>query len=192
MKKWWLVGLMMLTPFYVYSAENTTNALAGRVEQSRMVVKAFMGELKHELKSALKAGGPVAGIEVCRQLAPAIAEAQSRKMGWTVARTSLKPRNPENRPDDWEAKVLKDFEVRQAAGEDPKKMEFYAQTQYQGKTVFRYMKAIPTAEKPCLACHGEKIKPAIASKLDESYPHDKARGYRAGDIRGAFSIIQPM
>ena len=192
MKKWMLAGLMMLTPYYVSAAENAGDGVAERAQQSRAVVKAFMGELKHELKSALKAGGPVTGIEVCNKVAPAIAEAQSRKTGWTVGRTSLRPRNSNNAPDAWEAKVLKDFETRKAAGEDPKKMEFYELTQVQGKEVFRYMKAIPTAAKPCLACHGEHIKPGIASKLDEHYPNDKARGYRAGDIRGAFSIIQPL
>ncbi len=192
MKKWILLGLMLLSPYYASAVENAGNTVTERVQQSRTVVKVFVGELKHELKSALKAGGPIAGIEVCSKLAPAIAEAQSRKMGWVVGRTSLKPRNPENSPDAWETKVLKDFEVRKAAGEDPKKMEFYAETQLQGKAVFRYMKAIPTAAKPCLACHGENIKSGIASKLDENYPNDKARGYRAGDIRGAFSIIQPM
>jgi hypothetical protein len=56
----------------------------------------------------------------------------------------------------------------------------------------RYMKAIPTAAKPCLACHGAKISPEVAAKLDDIYPEDKARGYGAGDIRGAFTIRQPM
>ncbi|MBL6933600.1 MAG: DUF3365 domain-containing protein, partial [Rhodospirillales bacterium] len=54
------------------------------------------------------------------------------------------------------------------------------------------MKAIPTDEKPCLACHGGNISEEVAAKLDDLYPQDKARGYNAGDIRGAFTIRQPM
>ncbi|MFC1603376.1 DUF3365 domain-containing protein, partial [Pseudomonadota bacterium] len=105
---------------------------------------------------------------------------------------SLKPRNTANTPDPWETSVLKQFDARKAAGEDPKKMEHYEVVTQNGKQLFRYMKAIPTAEKPCLVCHGSNIKPPIAAALDKLYPQDKARGYKAGDIRGAFTITQPM
>ncbi len=192
MEKWMLVGLIILAPCYALAANLADADLAERAQQSRVEVKAFATELKNALKSALKSGGPIAGIEACSKMAPAIAEAQSRKTGWTIGRTSLKPRNHNNAPDAWEKKVLKEFEARKAAGEDPKKMEFYELTQLKGRPVFRYMKAIPTAEKPCLACHGKTIKPGIIKKLDQKYSDDRARGYQAGDIRGAFSIIQPL
>lgn len=61
-----------------------------------------------------------------------------------------------------------------------------------GKNEFRYMKANPTASKPCLACHSTKIKQQVTAKLNETYPDDKAFGYNARDIRGAFTIRQPM
>ena len=192
MKKWILAGLIVLAPYYASAAESTHADLAERAQQSRVEVKAFMGELKQALKSALKSGGPIAGVEVCGKVAPAIAAAQSLKTGWRVGRTSLRPRNPNNAPDAWEKRVLKKFEVRKAAGEDPKKMEYYEVTKLKGKPVFRYMKAIPTAQKPCLACHGRDIKAAVSKKLDQHYPDDRARGYQAGDIRGEFSIIQPL
>ncbi|HEB57390.1 MAG TPA: DUF3365 domain-containing protein [Gammaproteobacteria bacterium] len=192
MKKWMLAGLIVLAPYYASAAESANAGLAERAQQSRVEVKAFMGELKQALKSALKSGGPIAGVEVCSKVAPAIAAAQSHKTGWRVGRTSLRPRNPNNAPDAWEKRVLKKFEARKAAGEDPKKMEFYEVTKLKGKPVFRYMKAIPTAQKPCLACHGRNIKAGVIKKLDQHYPDDRARGYQAGDIRGAFSIIQPL
>jgi hypothetical protein len=59
------------------------------------------------------------------------------------------------------------------------------------KTVFRYMKAIPTAEL-CVACHGAEIPPDVAAKLEELYPQDKARGFQPGDIRGAFTITRAL
>jgi uncharacterized protein DUF3365 len=58
-----------------------------------------------------------------------------------------------------------------------------------GKQTFRYMKAIST-KGMCLTCHGDKIPSKVSEKLDELYPEDKARGFKKGDIRGAFSIIQ--
>ena len=163
-----------------------------RANQSRAVVKEFMVELKGNLKAALKSGGPLEAIEVCNTKAQAVAEMQSKKHSWQVGRTSLKTRNPNNAPDAWERSVLEGFDTRKAAGEDPKKMEHYEVVTMNGKQFFRYMKAIPTAEKPCLVCHGSKIPPKVAESLDRHYPYDQARGYKAGDIRGAFTIIQPM
>jgi len=60
-----------------------------------------------------------------------------------------------------------------------------------GKKVFRYMKAIPTQDV-CLKCHGTDIDPAVIKALDETYPNDKAQGFKEGNIRGAFTISQPM
>lgn len=53
------------------------------------------------------------------------------------------------------------------------------------------MKAIPTG-KLCLNCHGQAIKPDVVKLLDKYYPGDGARGFGEGDLRGAFTIIQPM
>jgi hypothetical protein len=50
----------------------------------------------------------------------------------------------------------------------------------------------PDAKMPCLKCHGENLDPKVAAKLDALYPHDQARGYKAGDVRGAFTVRQPM
>jgi hypothetical protein len=70
-------------------------------------------------------------------------------------------------------------------------LEFSEEVIEKGKRHFRYMKAIPTG-KVCLSCHGEKLDPAVAAKLKALYPRDKAVGFRSGDIRGAFTIIQPL
>ena len=53
------------------------------------------------------------------------------------------------------------------------------------------MKAIPTG-KPCLTCHGAEIKSNIVAKINELYPYDKAKNFKVGDIRGAFSVIIPI
>lgn len=161
-----------------------------RIEQSRGIVKSFMGELKHQLKSTLKQDGPVAALKVCNVSAPSIAKKQSDLHGFDVARTSLKFRNPNNAPDAWEEKVLLLFEQRKADGEAIKDLEHSEIVSVNGQQWFRYMKAISTAEKPCLLCHGDHLKPEIAATIDELYPTDKARGYKAGDIRGAFTLRQ--
>ena len=158
---------------------------------SRVVIEALSEDLQAELKGAMKASGPVAAIEVCSEKAPAIARQHEEDKGWEVGRTSLKFRNPDNAPDAWELTVLQSFEARKAGGEDPAQIDHAAYVVQDGKRVFRYMKAIPTAEI-CLSCHGgTDVKPEVAAKLAEFYPDDQARGFKAGDIRGAFTIVQP-
>lgn len=188
MKRILALGLLLALPLSLPAA----NDLDKRAQESRAVIKQFFGELKGQLVAAMKSGGPGKAITVCNTMAPSIAKKHSKANNWQVARTSLKPRNADNAPDAWEKGVLEQFEARKAAGEDIKKMEHFEVVEADGKKSFRYMKAIPTAEKPCLACHGGNIKPEVASQLDAKYPNDQARGYKAGDIRGAFTIIQPM
>jgi hypothetical protein len=160
--------------------------------ESRAVIKQFFGKLKGELVAAIKSGGAPHAVSVCNSKAPEIAGDMSKAKGWSIGRTSLKLRNPANRPDAWEKKVLEDFEARKAKGEKPMGMEFAEIVDDGGKKQFRYMSAIPTAEKPCLACHGAKIPAAVEEALKADYPNDKARGYKAGDIRGAFTISIPV
>ncbi len=161
------------------------------VEQSRAAVQQFFGQLKGELQAGMKAGGPVKAIEVCSEKAPAIARDVSKKQGLQIGRTSLKPRNAGNAPDEWEKSVLEEFEQRKAKGEHPKQMEKYEVVESNGQQSFRYMKAIPTGEL-CLKCHGTDIDPAVSAKLNKLYPEDKAIGFKQGDIRGAFTIIKDL
>jgi cytochrome c553 len=109
-----------------------------------------------------------------------------------VGRTSLKLRNPSlNQPDDWERSILEQFETRLANGEPAKTMSHAEVVETASGKSYRYMKAIPTAEI-CLTCHGKELDPSLAEALDEAYPEDQARGYSAGDIRGAFTLHRPL
>jgi hypothetical protein len=40
----------------------------------------------------------------------------------------------------------------------------------------------------CLACHGSALSPSVASRIDEHYPQDEARGFKEGDFRGLFWV----
>jgi hypothetical protein len=161
------------------------------LEASRKTVKEFMQTLKKELQTSMQQGGPVNAVSVCNLIAPGIANTYSVRNGWEVGRTSLKLRNPNNAPDAWERSVLEAFEERKLAGEDPAQMEFYEVVRVDGDKQLRYMKAIPTS-RPCLACHGESPDSIVKTRLEKLYPYDQALGYRQGDIRGAFTITQPL
>jgi hypothetical protein len=166
-------------------------SLQSNIDEGKSIIKAFMADLKGELVKGMKQKGPVETISICNQVAPNLAEAHSQMTGWEVGRTSLKLRNQDNAPDAWEEAVLNEFESRKAAGEDPMKLMKAEMVEEQGRKVFRMMKAIPTAEA-CTKCHGGAIAEPVATKLDELYPSDKARGYKVGDLRGAFILNKPM
>ncbi len=180
---------------FVVALGVTGAAAAGDLEQraadSRAVAQQFMQKLKGELQAAMKAGGPVQAIGVCNVRAPEIAQAMSERTGWEVGRTSLKARNANNAPDAWERGVLERFEQRKAVGADPEALEHYEVVQSGDQRYFRYMKAIPTGGV-CLSCHGQRISQPVEAKLERLYPNDRARGYELGDIRGAFTITQPL
>ena len=182
--KTFALGMVVLSTVHAgdYTAE---------VAASRATAKEFMQTLKQELQGGMQDGGPVNAISVCNLSAPAIANTYSVSRGWDVGRTSLKVRNPANAPDAWERSVLESFEERKGAGEDPAKMEHYEVVSQDGVKELRYMKAIPTAQL-CLACHGENVDSITRTRLEKLYPDDQALGYKAGDIRGAFSISQPL
>ena len=174
-----------------HATETGTVAEDALAAQARTHIKGFAGKLKHALVSSIKADGPVSAIGVCNVAAPEIASEQSKATGWKIGRTSTKLRNSHNAPDAWEAKVLAIFAEKKAAGENLKSMQFYETVEVEGKKTFRYMKAIP-AGKPCLTCHGEKLKPALSTKLKELYPQDAATGFKLGDLRGAFTLSKPL
>lgn len=187
--------MKLLVALFVLSMAVISIAGAGdhtaELDASRATATEFMQMLKQELMTGMKEGGPVNAISVCNLSAPGIANTYSVRHGWDVGRTSLKPRNPDNTPDAWERSVLEAFEARKRAGEDPAKMEHHELIRQDGISQLRYMKAIPTA-RLCLACHGEQVDSVTGARIKKLYPDDQALGFRVGDIRGAFSISQPL
>jgi hypothetical protein len=179
-----LTGLICVVPV-------RANDIAQHVSESRALVQEFTKSLKRELQLGLKAGGPAYAIGVCNVNAPRIAVSLGEERGWDVGRTSLRIRNPGNSPDAWERHILETFEERLLAGEKADEIEYFEVVQQNGDTVFRYMKAIPTAEL-CESCHGSTLDKSVKQRLRELYPMDKARGYRAGDIRGAFTFAKSL
>ena len=79
--------------------------------------------------------------------------------------TSLKLMNPENAPDEFEARALKNFEAKKAI--EASEVSILGGTHY-----FRYMAPL-YVEKTCLKCHAKQ-------------------GYSVGEVRGGISVSIPM
>ncbi|NOT71620.1 MAG: DUF3365 domain-containing protein [Hyphomicrobium sp.] len=165
---------------------------SARIAAARAASKDLGETLKGQLVAAIKSGGPASAIPVCKTIAPAIGNETSTKHNLSIRRTSLKVRNPANAPDAFELRVLEDFVKKLEAGADPMTLEHSEVVSTNGVSEFRYMKAIPTAAEPCLACHGSDLKPEVKAGISKLYPDDKATGFKAGDLRGAFSVTQKI
>ncbi|MEM5505507.1 DUF3365 domain-containing protein [Shewanella frigidimarina] len=157
-------------------------------QQANQRIAEFSQALKGQLQAAIKQGGLINAVSVCKSVAPAIA-AENSKEGWTLTRTSLRVRNSDNTPDKWELSQLQQFELVNASGQQTEDKPIVASEFIvnEGKTQFRYMKAIP-AQQLCLGCHGSNIEPEVSALLSKTYPDDKAVNFVLGDIRGAFSL----
>lgn len=124
--------ILLIALALTFSPAYADNHLKPHVDKSKSVVKEFMGQLKGELQTAMKAGGPGKAITVCKDKAPVIAKDLSDKYGWRIARTSLKTRNSANAPDAWETRVLEEFNLRKQSGEDVKPMAYFAEVEEKG------------------------------------------------------------
>lgn len=158
--------------------------------EARAAMQALRGALLKEVKTAM-ARDPGAAIGVCRQLAPKITKRVAAASGWQISRTSLKTRNPANRPSAEERAILLDFEKRSAAGQPAKSLRAVRLVTKNGRRSVHVMQAIPTGA-PCLACHGRSIDAKIARELRRLYPEDRATGFKEGDIRGAFTLYKAL
>lgn len=168
---------------------STDEAVQAQLQDYKATMQAFGKTLKGELQAAMKEGGPMAAVQVCNERAPEIAADMSAESGYTLRRTSLKPRATE--PTDWERVVLEDFEARKAAGAPVDEIAWHEVKEVDGEKQLRFMKAIAT-EGVCLTCHGQDVDPKLKAEIDRLYPDDQATGFEEGDIRGAFSVTAAL
>jgi Protein of unknown function (DUF3365) len=163
-------------------------------QEASEVAETFLEELGEAMTQEMTERGPVEAIIVCTKLAPDIAGRLSREHGWRVTRVGTRVRNPLlGMPDAWEQRVLAEFAERAAKGKTFASMTHHEVVTEPDGQYFRFMKPIMVQSK-CLLCHGssDQIPESIRIMLKKQYPFDRAIGYKAGELRGAVSIKQPL
>ncbi|WP_052952274.1 DUF3365 domain-containing protein [Diaphorobacter sp. J5-51] len=177
----------------------SANAFADQQSEARQAaakeaLKEVISEITARQKEAVEANGLDGAMKVCQEIAPGVLNRASIKTGWRITRVGTRARNPRTGlPDEWEREGFEQFRRRVIDGESLQGMTRAGVTDHSnGTKQFRFMQAIGTQDA-CLSCHGPKEKLSSAwKKASAAYPHDRAADYMVGDIRGAFSIIQPM
>lgn len=188
------LSLVMCVPLLIASPGAALDDTTEREQAASEVVKGFLKELGAAMTREMAKGGPTEAIKVCAELAPEIAGRLSREHGWRVTRVGTRVRNPLlGMPDAWEQKVLTEFAERAAKGESFAGMTRSEIITEPDGQYYRFMK--PIALQPqCVLCHGssDQIPEGIRNVLKQQYPFDAATGYKAGELRGAVSIKQPL
>jgi len=177
---------LLLTPGPLPAADE-----AALKAEAGTLVKTYVAKLKGALQMAMAMGGPVRAIDTCGKQAPKFAAEMEASSGWRIGRTSLRARNPLNRPDAWETSGMEEFERQHRAGIPVVKLVKSEIVQQGQQRRFRFLKAIPTG-RLCLTCHGDNIAPEIRRALQRDYPQDRATGFKVGDLRGAFTLSRPL
>lgn len=114
-----------------------------------------------------------------------IAQEKADELGFKVKVPKFQPRNPDNEPDEFEARILKNFESKN-------KDEAYWEED-EATNQIRYFKPVRLTQE-CLICHGDP-------KNSEKYWGNskglditgaKMEGWKAGEIHGAFEIMMDL
>lgn len=162
------------------------------LSQARQAAGELGRSLRARLMQAVQQGGLTGAVTVCQIEAPALAAEQSRKHGGKVGRVGVRARSAANAPDPWEASALEQLQAQLTSGVEPTQAEFAEVVlDPAGVRSLRYAKAIVT-EPLCLGCHGEALDSSLRAELDRRYPQDAAVGFRAGELRGAFTVSLPL
>jgi hypothetical protein len=103
-----------------------------------------------------------------------------KKSGVRLKLTGIDYRNPTNKPDDFEAEVLRMF----SDPRHPKGQSYVRNTMVDGRPVLRMMDP-EYAAASCLGCHG-------SPKGDRDVSGHKKEGWKEGELAGAISLVLPL
>jgi len=154
----------------------------GQQKQKELAIAAkekLFQSLLGELTESMGENGPGKSISVCKTRAPEIAAAIGKETGVRIGRTSIKLRNPGNRPPDWAVSFVTNQIENEVEVELPEN----------GLGVLLPIRLKAT----CTLCHGtdDQVMPEVRAAIATDYPEDQATGFAEGDLRGYFWVEVP-
>jgi Protein of unknown function (DUF3365) len=170
-------------------SENKVEIEEDQVVGMRTTAMDFMKELKGVLINQIQTKGVLQAVSVCSDTAQVLTNNFGIQKGVYIRRVSLKNRNENNFPDDFEKKVLTKFELLHQNKELNSETEHIEIVQEGEFKYLRYLKPI-LMQAECLNCHGGEtdIMPEVKQLISSNYIEDKAVGYKIGELRGAVSV----
>lgn len=163
------------------SMEDIENAY---LEKGKAIAASTFSILGSTLQTEMKKGGVQNAVKYCNLAASPMVDSLMQVHQANIRRTSLKIRNPKNKPTDIERVQLELFQKQHEAGTALKPTY-----QKSGNQVSFY--APIYVMELCQNCHGKKgagLKEEDFAFIKDLYPADKAVSYHTGDLRGMWSI----
>jgi hypothetical protein len=188
--KYLISGLIILSSTIFLSCSETKREVnKDQRIAMRTTATDFMKDLKSILIKQMQTGGVLQAVSVCSDTAQVLTNNFGVERGIYIKRVSLKNRNSNNFPDDFEKRILNQFGQLHQNNELNNETEFVEIVTEGDYNYLRYMKPI-IVQAECLSCHGSQtdIMPDVKNLIAQNYPGDKAIGYKMGDLRGAVSI----
>ncbi|NOZ47799.1 MAG: DUF3365 domain-containing protein [Chlorobi bacterium] len=193
MKKNFFLILISITVFTGSCTNNKSKQALTKKEQTFYLEKgktiaqqSFM-TLSHALKKSMSEKGIEGAVTYCNTNAFPLVDSLSDLYNATIRRTSLKVRNPLDKPNKNETEVLNFFDNELKAG---KKISPKVTILENGKVAF--YAPIMIKSPLCLTCHGklgETLSVENYQTIQKLYPDDKATDYSINDLRGMWSIV---
>jgi hypothetical protein len=155
------------------------------LEKGLLVSKSTGKELSETLSNKMKSGGVIEAVEFCNVAALPLTQQMSDRHEVLIKRTSLKTRNPLNKPTQNELLILKEFQLNLDKGISLEPKIVLGQN----GTPNYYAPIL--VQKKCLKCHGtlnKELSKSTDSIIKSYYLNDMATGYSEGDLRGIWSI----
>ena len=152
------IFLFLISAIFISgTARGVTKGLSEEeaLDESRKVTMSLVKATKKTLKSFIGEGDFLKAVKGCSEEAPSIAQKYTDQTGYYVRRVSLKYRNPDDIPDQYEKGVLEKFDSLREEGKMVVEHEDYRVVEEGGNKYLRYMKPLIT-KKLCLNCHGSK------------------------------------
>ena len=188
--KYYIISIAVLFSLILIScSENKVEIREDQIVGMRTTAMEFMKDLKGVLISQIQTKGVLKAVSVCSDTAQVLTNSFGVQKGVYIRRVSFKNRNVNNYPDDFEKKVLSQFELLYQNKELNSETE-HAEIVQEGEFKYlRYLRPI-LVQAECLNCHGSEndIMPEVKQLIAQEYPNDKAVDYLIGDLRGAVSL----
>jgi PAS domain S-box-containing protein len=176
-----LVALFIALAFSSYRREQEL-ILKGAVDNARTISRQIIETRDYLSKSVTTE--PEHNENLIPQVAATrVALKLTSGSGYYVRQVSLRYRNPDNRPDSFEAAQLATFR-------DVKAVETWLVTRDGGKKSLRYLLPM-VSDESCLTCHGSFEQ--APSFVQKRFPRGHfSYGYKVGEVIGAVSVSVPM
>lgn len=166
------------------NSDNTGLQQLSIEERGREMATTAQKELGKNLKAQMEKNGVLGALEFCNIEAIPITDSMSTVHHAELKRVSDKPRNPNNQANEVELQHIATFKDQLANQEEI--TPIYTK---QGNQIEFYTPIITNGM--CLVCHGtpgEELEYTNLTEIKKHYPKDKAIGYKAGEVRGIWSI----